>query len=95
MGRPKRIPERGDVPPAAVAHRLGLSLPDFRVQLPVLQKRGFPSPDPTTGQFCIEAVDRWRLNRHPFLFPELTNAHSATHAGIVFNERRQRLFGQN
>jgi hypothetical protein len=95
MARPKRIPDRGDVPAGAIAQRLGLSLPDFEARLPSLQKRGFPNPDPTTGHYCIEAVDRWRLNRHASLFPELTSASSAAHAGAVFDGRRQKLFGQH
>ncbi|XYD07771.1 hypothetical protein R1A27_22200 [Methylobacterium sp. NMS12] len=33
--------------------------------------QGFPRPDPDTGMYCLEAVDRWRLQRYPALFPEL------------------------
>ena len=88
-----RIPDRGDVTLAIVAARLGLSVPEFEVRRAVLFERGFPEPDPTTGLFCIEAVDRWRLRRHSRLFPELTAAPAAAHAEAVFDERMRRLDG--
>ena len=84
--RPRRIPERGDVSAGLVAELLGLSLADFEARRPLLQERGFPQPDPTTGVHCIEAVDRWRLRRHLHLFPELTTAPAAAHAGAVFED---------
>lgn len=93
MGRPTRVPERGDVPRAIIALRLGLSLPDFNLRLPDLEKRGFPPADPTTGHYCIEAVDRWRLRRHAKLFPELMHSPTAVDAGSVFAERMERLRG--
>lgn len=93
MSRTRRIPARGDVTPSAVAELLGLSVADFTARAPALLKRGFPEPDQTTGLYCIEAVDRWRLRRHPRLFPELTAAPAAAHAGAVFDERMRRLDG--
>jgi hypothetical protein len=93
MSRPRRIPARGDVTAAAVAELLGLSLSDFEKRLSLLRERNFPEPDPTTGLYCIEAVDRWRLRRHPTLFPELTVAPAAAHAETVFAERMRRLDG--
>jgi hypothetical protein len=94
MSRPARIPDRGDVQPALVAARLGLSLQEFDVRLAALFERGFPEPDPTTRLFCIEAVDRWRLRRHSQLFPELTAAPVAAHAEAVFTARMRRFDGQ-
>jgi hypothetical protein len=94
MSRRRRIPERGDVAPPAIAELLGLSLTDFEARRPALSERNFPEPDPTTGLYCIEAVDRWRLRRHPRLFPELTTAPTAAHADAVFPERMRRLDGQ-
>ena len=91
--RPRRIPERGDVSAGLVAELLGLSLADFDARRAVLHERGFPQADPTTGLYCIEAVDRWRLRQHPQLFPELTAAPAAAHAGAVFDERLRRLDG--
>jgi hypothetical protein len=93
MSRPRRIPYRGDVEPALVAELLGLSLSEFKARLEALHARKFPDPDPTTGLYCIEAVDRWRLRRHSNLFPELTSAQSAAHAGAVFDERMRALDG--
>jgi hypothetical protein len=94
MSRPTRIPDRGDVTLAIVAQRLGLSAVDFEVMRPELERRGFPSADSTTGRYCIEAVDRWRLRRHPKLFPELTAGQQAVHAESVFEERLRRLGGE-
>jgi hypothetical protein len=94
MSRPRRIPDRGDVTPAMVARRLGLSAADFELRRPDLERRGFPIPDSTTGHYCIEAVDRWRLRRHPKLFPELTGGQQAVHADAVFDERLRRLGGE-
>ncbi len=92
MARPCRIPNRGDVAAAIVAQLLGLSLGEFEMQRPALERRGFPCPDETTGRYCLEAVDRWRLRRHPKLFPELTAVPLATHAEAVFAERMRRGF---
>jgi hypothetical protein len=91
MSRPARIADRGDVLPSVVAQRLGMSLADFESMRVELERRGFPEPDQTTGRYCIEAVDRWRLRRFPRLFPELTIAAVAVHADGVFEERLQRL----
>lgn len=91
MSRLARIPERGDVAPNVVAQRLGMSLPDFEACRPELEKRGFPERDPTTGRYCIEAVDRWRLRRFPRLFPELTVSPAAVRADAVFEHRLRRL----
>lgn len=87
MARPARIPDRGDVPAAVAAQRLGMTLPDFEVRRLELERRGFPEADPTTGRYCIEAVDRWRLRRFPRLFPELTASHAAVDARIVIEDR--------
>jgi hypothetical protein len=93
MTRPRYIPARGDVPESAVAQLLGLSVADFQARRAELRDRGFPEPDPTTGLYCIEAVDRWRLRRHARLFPELTTAPSAAHAEAVFSDRLRRFNG--
>jgi hypothetical protein len=60
--------EPRDIPPEMAARRLGLSLEQFEEKLPALLQRGFPAPDETTGRFCIEAIDQWRLRRFPQLF---------------------------
>ena len=93
MGRQPKIPERGDIPSALVARRLGLSADDFARCLPELQSRGFPEPDATTGLYAIEAVDRWRLRRYPRLFAELAAPATAIDAGVVFHARMRRIDG--
>jgi hypothetical protein len=93
MSRPRRIPVRGDVPEWVVAQLLGLNVPDFHARRAELRDRGFPEPDHTTGLYCIEAVDRWRLRRHAALFPELTTASTAAHAEAVFGDRLRRFNG--
>ena len=60
-----------DVPPKKAARRLYLTLEQFRVHLPRLLARGFPMPDPTTGMYDLDAIDRWRHRRHAALFPEM------------------------
>jgi hypothetical protein len=91
MSRRRRIPARGDVAASLIAELLGLSLTDFEFRRPALRERGFPEPDPTTGLNCIEAVDRWRMRRHPRSFPELAGTPTAAHAGAVFGERLKRF----
>src|SRR5262249_48853684 len=54
MSRAPRIPDRGDIPPNAVASVMGLSLAEFHQLLPELNRRGFPPPDATTGRYCVE-----------------------------------------
>ncbi len=41
---------------------------DFRAKLPNLIARGFPSPDPDTGNFDLHAIERWCDARHGNLF---------------------------
>ena len=93
MGRPRRLPERGDISTALVAQRLGLSTDEFNQCRAALEKRGFPEPDATTGLYAIEAIDRWRLRRYPRLFPELAGARTALDAHSVFEERLGRIRG--
>lgn len=52
-----------DVPAASAARRLGVALPAFEESLPDLIARGFPSPDPTTGNFDLKAIDAWMDRR--------------------------------
>lgn len=95
MARPANIPEVGDVPPAKVAQRLGYpDLRSFEIALPALLGRRFPEPDPTSGNYCIEAVDRWRRRRHPELFPELTGAAGALDASVARQRLAERRGGQ-
>jgi hypothetical protein len=91
MSRPRRIPARGDVVASVLSELLGLSLADFEARQPALRERGFPEPEPTTGLYCIEAVDRWRPRRDPHLFPELRITPTAAHGDTVFAERLGRF----
>lgn len=57
-----------DVPPAKAARRLHLTLAEFEQLLPRLFQRGFPRPDPDTGNYDLKAVDQWmdsRSSLHP------------------------------
>lgn len=53
-----------DVPLEKVARRLHLTPDKFQQVEPNLRKRGFPLPDPDTGMYDLDAVDRWRTARH-------------------------------
>ena len=57
-----------DVPVEVAARRLGKSVPDFKTALSNLLARGFPAADPDTGNFDLEAIDRWCDARHAHLF---------------------------
>lgn len=52
-----------DVPAEAAARRLGVDLSDFMDRLPDLLARGFPSPDPTTHNYDLKAIDAWMDRR--------------------------------
>ena len=60
--------EQRDVPAIGAARRLGLSLDQFNTCKFGLFDRGFPKPDPTTGNYDLDAIDQWRKLRHPQLF---------------------------
>jgi len=89
MTRRFKLPPGGDVPPDVAAKRLGLTLEAFMAALPLLDGRGFPAPDQTTGNYDLEAIDRWRRSRHPQLFPQdrLQLRPGALDAGDVIGSR--------
>jgi hypothetical protein len=84
-----KLPPGGDCPPIAAARRLWMTLEEFKAKLPELQERGFPPPDPTTGNFDLDAIDAWRQLRNKQLFPSagLTLPQPARHANDVVRER--------
>lgn len=85
-----RVP--ADLTQREVARRLGMGVEDFRKHAPDLAGRGFPSPDPLTGRYDPEAVERWRRLRNANLFPELTTATVAKPASVVnLQDRLARL----
>jgi hypothetical protein len=78
----------GDCPPAAAARVLWLSLPEFYAKLPDLRARGFPAPDPTTGNYDMDAITAWRKQRHPQVYGEqLTPVTTARNANDVVRAR--------
>jgi hypothetical protein len=52
-----------DVPASAVARLLGVSEARFVNYVPDLLARGFPSPDATTGNYDLKAVEAWQDRR--------------------------------
>lgn len=60
--------EPRDVPPDVAAKRLGVSPARFNEILPNLLNRGFPPADNLTGNYDLEAINRWCDQRHPRLF---------------------------
>jgi len=60
--------EPRDVPIEMAARRLGKSEAEFDAVLPNLIARGFPKPDPDTGNFDLVAIDKWCDARHAYLF---------------------------
>lgn len=87
--RYKLAPGSGDCPPIAAARVLWLTLEEFTAKLPELRDRGFPAPDPTTGNFDMDAITAWRRSRYPHLFAErvLTPAPAARNADDVVRSR--------
>jgi hypothetical protein len=75
------------VPPAAAARRLGITLSQFEAELPALRERGFPLPDAVTGNYDLEAIDRYIERRNPDLF----GANAADEAVTDHNVIRGRL----
>ena|SRR6266700_6694813 len=87
-----KLPPGGDCPPIAAARRIWLTLAEFNGQLPQLLQRGFPRPDPTTGNYDLDAIDAWRRARYPQLFSDrLTLAPTARDAKDVVADRLARI----
>ena len=70
--------EPRDGPPEIAAKLLGLTLTAFTAALPDLYVRGFPKPDPGTGNFDLVAIDKWCDARHPHLFGRVLQALDAS-----------------
>jgi hypothetical protein len=66
-----------------------LTLAQFDVAYANLIDRGFPAPDPDTGNFDLEAIDRWCDSRHPHLFSGLVP--QARDASTVVRARIEKL----
>ncbi len=61
--------EPRDVPAVKAARRLHLTLSEFQEMQSDLFSRGFPRPDPTTGNFDLVEIDRWMDGRHHAVDP--------------------------
>lgn len=90
-----KLPAGGDVSPDAAARRMGITRHAFDQALELLIARGFPAPDPTTGNFDLDAIDAWRRARNPHLFPHdpqprLIAGPTARNASDVVATRLQR-----
>ena len=79
-----------DVPPEEAARRLGVKPNIFADKLPNLFARGFPRPDPDTGNFDLQAIDRWMDSRNPHLFG-IGAQMQARDASIVIKDRLAKL----
>lgn len=86
MSRARKI-DAGDITPAEAGKLMGLSLAQFNHCLPSLLDRGFPPPDPTTGNYALDAISIWRQSRFPKLFP------GASHLTVVpkLRDAREKL----
>jgi hypothetical protein len=63
-----------------------LSTDQFREKLPQLLRRGFPPPDPTTGNYYLRAIDQWMASRSA-----LTSGVGALNDADLINERIKQL----
>ena len=77
-----------DVPPTKAARRLHLTLQEFRESLPNLISRGFPMPDPTTGNYYLPAIDAWMASRGNSATCQST---SITDVDMILKQRLERL----
>lgn len=71
------------VPPPVAARRLGLTLTQFEQALPPMRDRGFPLPDPVTGNYDLEAIDRYIAGRNPELFGAVTSNEPVTDHNVI------------
>jgi hypothetical protein len=85
----------GDIRFEAAARRLGLTPAEFEAVKERLFARGFPRPDPDTGNYDLDAIDAWRRLRHPQVYgvTGLTIAPTAVDANAVIGERLARFKG--
>jgi hypothetical protein len=84
--------EPRDIPLDMAARRLGKSLAEFNLVLPNLIARGFPPPDPDTGNFDLVAIDRWCDSRNLHLFGETAKL-QARDASTVAKDRIEQMKG--
>jgi hypothetical protein len=73
---------------------MGMRPDAFEAALPDLFARGFPKPDPTTGNFDLDAIDAWRRTRNPHLFGGRAEF-GARDASTVVQDRIANLRGKS
>lgn len=71
------------VPPQVAARHLGLTLAQFEGSLDALRDLGFPLPDPVTGNYDLEAIDRYVEARNPRFFRTVDLNEAVTDRGTV------------
>lgn len=78
--------EPRDVPLDQAARRMGMTAEAFTAARAGLEARGFPKPDPDTGNFDLVAIDRWCDLRHHHLLSPATGM-GPRDAGDVVGDR--------
>jgi hypothetical protein len=61
------------VPPAVAAKRIGITENRFRQVAEDLREHGFPLPDAVTGNYDLEAIDRYIDRRNAELLAKASN----------------------
>jgi hypothetical protein len=79
-----------DIAPSKAARLLGITLTEFNRLREELFARGFPRPDPTTGNYDQKAVEAWQDARSG-LSPPVRGEPVLRDAGEGFAERAARL----
>jgi hypothetical protein len=79
-----------DVPPAKAARKLHITIAEFNRSKDDLFARGFPRPDPTTGNYDLKAIEAWMDARSALATP-LNNEPQPRDARDGFAERAARL----
>jgi len=81
-----------DIPAEKVARRLHLTLAEFLSLKERLFARGFPRPDPDTGNFDSVAIERW-MDARSGLVPagDVMPPNAPRNAQEVFGARARRL----
>ena len=70
-------------PSHIAARKIGLTLVQFEAMLPELRKQRFPEPDPVTGNYDLEAIDRYIEARNPELFGAVGPSAAVTDHNVI------------
>jgi hypothetical protein len=77
------------VPPAIAARRLGLTPKAFNDKLPALRAAGFPNPEPVTGNYDLEAIDRYLERGNAELFASDDLSEAITSEAVILERFRK------